>query len=169
MSAFSGILDLANNLRRSSRRDQTLDDYYTQLRTDYERITPETITPQAREFFNEIRTLHEQDRLTWAKLFAFERAILSLLSPEDASARAWHIRDRYRGIVSKDQYALYESSHKEPATGAALQKEMDSLLLAISEYYVLRQGIELQRTEFSHRVQIMTGVLSTSSHSHTPP
>jgi hypothetical protein len=153
------IWERMKRLRLLSRRDQALDDYYTQLRADYDRLVSDQTPTAVVKFLEEVESLHKQDRLTWARLFAFERMILMLLPADDVAARAWHLRDRYRNIVSKDQYALYENSHPTPSTSDALKKEMDSLLLTLSEYYVLRQGIELQRTEFSHRVQMMTGVL----------
>ncbi len=85
--------------------------------------------------------------------------ILAYLPEGEVAARAWYLRDRYRGIVTKDQYALYEKTHDPDAKGEVLRNDMSSLLLALAEYYAVRQGIEVERTGFSHRVQVMTGVL----------
>jgi hypothetical protein len=150
-------------LRRLPRKDLVLDDYYTQLLAEYERLhsaAKDTSAASAAEkFVEEAKVVYDKDRLTWAMAFAFERLILTLLSDSEVAARAWHLRDRYRGIVTKDQYALYEKTHDPSSTGEVLRNDMASLLLALTEYYTLRQGIEEERTEFSHRVQLMTGLL----------
>lgn len=147
------------SLRRLPRRDQVLDDYYTQLSAEYERLDPAKLPKTITDFAEEAKALHERDRLTWSTAFAFEKMILMFLPDAEVAARAWHLRDRYRSIVTKDQYALYEKTHDPKATGDVLRNDMASLLLVITEYYGLRQGIEVERTGFSHRVQIMTGVL----------
>jgi len=144
---------------RLPRRDQVLDDYYTQLHVEYERLDPEKLPDSVKRFAAEAKALHEKDRLTWATAFAFQRMILMFLPDAEVAARAWYLRDRYRSIVTKDQYALYEKTHDPDAKGDVLRNDMASLLLALTEYYAVRQGIEVERTGFSHRVQVMTGVL----------
>ncbi|HEY0558300.1 MAG TPA: YrzE family protein [Thermoanaerobaculia bacterium] len=143
---------------RLPRRDEVLDGYYTLLYAEYERFPPglpAEVTAVARQ----VKDLHDKDRLTWPKALAFERVILTLLPDAEIQARAWHLRDRYRRIVTKDQFALYEQTHDKNAKGDVLRNDMISLLVAMTEYYTVRQGIELERTGFSQRVQMFTGVL----------
>jgi hypothetical protein len=148
-----------NALRRLPRRDQVLDDYYTQLLAEYERLDQDKLTPAIKTFVAEAKELYKKDQLTWATAFAFERLILMFLPGNEIESRAWHLRDRYRAIVTKDQYAFYEKTHKQDAKDEELKNDMASLLLVLTEYYAVRQGVEVERTGFSHRVQLMTGVL----------
>jgi hypothetical protein len=161
VDGFDSFWERFKTLRRLRlpRRDQVLDDYYTQLHAEYERLDSSKLPKSMTDLANEAQVLHEKDRLTWAMAFAFERMILMFLPDAEIAARAWHLRDRYRGIVTKDQYALYEKTHDPDATGDVLRNDMASLLLALTEYYAVRQGIEVERTGFSNRVQMMTGVL----------
>jgi len=157
--AWVKLLGLVQERRRLPRKDRVLDDYFTQLLADYDHIPTERLTEAAQAFAAEAKKLYGQDRLTWAMAFAFERVILMMLSGSEVAARAWHMRDRYRGIVTKDQYALYEKTHQQDSDVEVLRNDLASLLLVLTEYYTLRQGIEEERTEFSHRVQLMTGLL----------
>lgn len=161
MSRLNTFWESFKTLRRLRlpRRDQVLDDYYMQLRAEYERLDPSQLSKSITDFANKCQALHEKDRLTWSAVFAFERMILMFLSNAEVAARAWHLRDRYRNIVTKDQYALYEKTHDQNAKDDVLKNDMASLILVLTEYYVVRQGIEVERTGFSHRVQVMTGVL----------
>ena len=161
MSGFDSFWERFKTLRRLRlpRRDQVIDDYYTQLHAEYELLDSSKLPKAMTDFASEVKVLHEKDRLVWATAFAFERMILKFLPDAEVTARAWHLRDRYRGIVTKDQYALYEKTHDPEAKGEVLRNDMASLLLALTEYYAVRQGIEVERTGFSNRVQMMTGVL----------
>jgi len=145
-------------LRFSSRRqrDTALDAYFDQLLADYARLNEQELPPKVASTLKAATEKRQALGLGWSDAFAVERTILLYLPLETVASRAWYIRDRYQQVVSKAQYAAYDKSRARDATGSALVAEMDALLLAVTEYYILRASCDAERLEFSRSVQLLT-------------
>src|SRR5579863_7915724 len=158
---YRDLIAKSRKLGLFPRRDRALDAYFVQLSSDYRHADPQQADGAAKCLVGQSKEDSAADGLTWAAAFAVERAVLRLLPDAELASRAWHVRERYRLAATKDQYEAYD---KDPlrvakATGDTLRNELDSLLLALTDYYRLKQGIDAERTEFSHRVQVLTVVL----------
>lgn len=140
-------------------RDLALDAYFEQLLADFARLNEQELPPKVVAMIGAATEKWRALNLSWSDAFAVERTIFHYLPDDMVAARAWHIRDRYRQVVPKAQYEAYDRSRMRSATGAALQAENDALLVALIEFYIFREGCDAERTEFSHRVQVMTFVL----------